>query len=84
MPLYENVFIARQDVSASQVDALTDEFTAIVQKRGGQITKKEYWGLRTLQFRIKKNRNCKVLRTLSWKHECPAHDQSPRRKAAQR
>jgi len=56
MPLYENVFIARQDVSASQVDALADEFTAIVQERGGQITKKEYWGLRTLQFRIKKNR----------------------------
>lgn len=56
MPLYENVFIARQDVSASQVDSLADEFTAIIQERGGQISKKEYWGLRTLQFRIKKNR----------------------------
>jgi small subunit ribosomal protein S6 len=56
MPLYENVFIARQDVSASQVDTLADEFTAIIQEGGGQITKKEYWGLRNLSFRIKKNR----------------------------
>lgn len=56
MPFYENVFIARQDVSASQVEALTEQFATIVQGLGGQVTKREYWGLRNLAFRIKKNR----------------------------
>jgi len=56
MPLYENVFIARQDATAAQVEALTDTFTAIITEQGGQVTKREYWGLRSLTYRIKKNR----------------------------
>ncbi|HEX6980964.1 MAG TPA: 30S ribosomal protein S6 [Alphaproteobacteria bacterium] len=56
MPFYENVFIARQDISPAQVDALADAFTAIVTERGGRVTKREYWGLRNLAYRIKKNR----------------------------
>jgi small subunit ribosomal protein S6 len=56
MPFYENVFIARQDISATQVEALADTFTALVAEQGGQVTKREYWGLRNLTYRIKKNR----------------------------
>ncbi len=56
MPLYENVFIARQDISASQVDTLADQYAAMIKEHGGEVTKKEYWGLRNLTFRIKKNR----------------------------
>jgi small subunit ribosomal protein S6 len=56
MPLYENVFIARQDISATQVDNLADQYAALIKEHGGEITKKEYWGLRNLAFRIKKNR----------------------------
>ncbi|HZB90828.1 MAG TPA: 30S ribosomal protein S6 [Stellaceae bacterium] len=56
MPLYENVFIARQDISAAQVEALADGFTTLVGEQGGQVTKREYWGLRNIAYRIKKNR----------------------------
>jgi small subunit ribosomal protein S6 len=56
MPLYENIFIARQDISAAQVEALADTFTTLVTENGGQVTKREYWGLRNLSYRIKKNR----------------------------
>ncbi len=56
MRLYESVFIARQDVSASHVDGLTKDFTAIIENGGGKIHKHEYWGLRSLAYRIKKNR----------------------------
>ena len=56
MPFYENVFISRQDISATQVEALTEQFATIVKDHGGEVTKREYWGLRTLAFRIKKNR----------------------------
>ena len=56
MPLYENVFIARQDISATQVDSLADQYAALIKEHGGEVTKKEYWGLRNLAFRIKKNR----------------------------
>ncbi len=56
MPLYEHVFIARQDIQTSQVDALTDEFKKIIEDAGGQIPKQEYWGLRALTYKIKKNR----------------------------
>jgi small subunit ribosomal protein S6 len=56
MPFYENVFIARQDVSSAQVEALADTFAALVAEQGGQVTKREYWGLRNLSYRIKKNR----------------------------
>ncbi len=56
MPFYESVYIARPDISASQVEALTQQFTETVEAKGGKVTKNEYWGLRTLAYRIKKNR----------------------------
>src|SRR5262245_19191380 len=56
MPLYENVFIARQDVSGAQVDALADSFTQLVADNGGEVRKREYWGLRNLAYRMRKNR----------------------------
>ncbi|MGQ0663207.1 MAG: 30S ribosomal protein S6 [Pseudomonadota bacterium] len=56
MAFYESVFIARQDVSAIQVDSLADAFTAILKERGGNVTKRENWGLRNLAFRMRKNR----------------------------
>src|SRR5437879_9984927 len=56
MALYETVFIARQDISATQVEALTDTFAAVIAEGNGEVKKREYWGLRTLAFRIKKNR----------------------------
>ena len=56
MPLYENVFIARQDISGTQVDALTEAFTQLIGEQGGEVKKQEYWGLRNLAYRMKKNR----------------------------
>lgn len=56
MALYENVFIARQDVPATQVETLTNQFSELITAQGGTVAKKEYWGLRSLTFRIKKNR----------------------------
>ncbi len=56
MPYYESVFIARQDISGTQADSLAESFSSIIQENGGQVTKKENWGLRNLQYRIKKNR----------------------------
>jgi small subunit ribosomal protein S6 len=56
MPLYEHVFLARQDISAQQVDTLLQDFRTILAERGGSVAKTEYWGLKSLAFRIKKNR----------------------------
>ena len=56
MPFYESVFIARQDVSTSQVDGLTDTFEKTIKDLGGSVTKKESWGLRPMAYRVKKNR----------------------------
>jgi small subunit ribosomal protein S6 len=56
MPLYETVFIARQDISGPQVDTLGDQFAGIVAEQGGEVKKRENWGLRNLAFRMKKNR----------------------------
>jgi small subunit ribosomal protein S6 len=56
MPLYENVFIARQDISGAQVDTLADTFTQLVADNGGEVKKREYWGLRNLAYRMRKNR----------------------------
>jgi small subunit ribosomal protein S6 len=53
---YENVFIARQDISVAQVEELTDTFTKVINDNDGKIVKTENWGLRTLAYRIKKNR----------------------------
>ena len=56
MALYEHVFLARQDVSQTQVEALTKEFTQIIEEGQGKVAKTEYWGLKSLTFKIKKNR----------------------------
>jgi len=56
MSLYETVFIARQDITTGQVDALIEQFTEILAQNQGKIVSKEYWGLKTLAYRIKKNR----------------------------
>lgn len=56
MPFYETVFIARQDLSQTQVDALTESYCKIIKDGGGKIHKTENWGLRTLAYRINKNR----------------------------
>lgn len=56
MSLYENIFIARQDISTAQVEALTETFANLVAENGGKVEKREYWGLRNLAYRIKKNR----------------------------
>ena len=56
MSLYENVFIARQDISGAQVDALADAFTQLLADNDGEVKKREYWGLRNLSYRMRKNR----------------------------
>jgi len=56
MPLYEHVFLARQDVSNAQVEALTKEYTGLIEEGGGKVTKSEYWGLKSLAYKIKKSR----------------------------
>ena len=56
MSFYENIFIARQDLSQSQAEALAQKFAETLQSKGGKVTKTEYWGLRSLAYRIKKNR----------------------------
>ena len=56
MPLYESVYIARPDISATQVETLTADMTKILVDNGGKVTKDEYWGLKSLAYRIKKNR----------------------------
>ena len=56
MALYEHLLIARQDISAQAVDALATHLKTIVEGEGGKVEKQEYWGLRSLAYRIKKNR----------------------------
>ncbi len=56
MPLYECVFIARSDATPQQVEALGEQMAEIIAQGGGKVTKREYWGLRSLAYRIKKNR----------------------------
>jgi small subunit ribosomal protein S6 len=56
MPLYECVLIARNDVTQAQVDAIADQVAANLETDGGTVQKREYWGLRGLAYRIKKNR----------------------------
>jgi small subunit ribosomal protein S6 len=56
MALYEHMLIARQDISAQQVDALATHLKTIIENEGGKVEKQEYWGLRSLAYRIKKNR----------------------------
>ncbi|MGE4371372.1 MAG: 30S ribosomal protein S6 [Xanthobacter sp.] len=56
MALYEHVFLARQDVSAQQVEELTARFKGIIEANGGSVGKTEYWGVKSLTYRINKNR----------------------------
>ena len=56
MALYEHVVISRQDISPQQAEALNDQIKALIEEGGGSVAKIEYWGLRNLTYRIKKNR----------------------------
>jgi small subunit ribosomal protein S6 len=56
MPLYESVFIARQDLTPAQVETLSGTVAELITKEGGKVTKTEQWGLKTLAYRIKKNK----------------------------
>jgi small subunit ribosomal protein S6 len=56
MPLYESVYIIRQEVSSNDVDKLTDNFINLLKENGGELVKQEYWGLRNLAYEIRNNR----------------------------
>lgn len=56
MPLYEHVFLARQDLSQAQVDALAATATEIIEQNEGKVTKTETWGLKNLAYKIERNR----------------------------
>ena len=56
MPLYEHVWLARQDVSAQQVEELTAQLKGVIEGLGGSIAKNEYWGVKSLSYRLRKNR----------------------------
>src|SRR5215475_3394258 len=56
MPLYEHVYLARQDLSAQQVEELSAQYKGVVEQMGGTVSKTEYWGVKSLTFRMHKNR----------------------------
>ncbi|MEH0072734.1 30S ribosomal protein S6 [Pannonibacter sp. Pt2-lr] len=56
MPLYEHVFLARQDISTQQVEQLVEQYKGLIEANGGKVGKIENWGLRALAYRVKKNR----------------------------
>lgn len=56
MPLYESTFVARQDLSRQDVNKLAEQYTGIIEQGGGKVVKNEYWGLRSLAYRIRKAR----------------------------
>jgi small subunit ribosomal protein S6 len=56
MPLYEHVYLARQDLSQQQVEELTAQYKGVVEQMGGKVAKVEYWGVKSLTYRIRKNR----------------------------
>jgi len=56
MPLYEHVFLARQDISGQQVDQLIEQYKAVLEGLGGSVGRVENWGLKNLSYRVKKNR----------------------------
>lgn len=56
MPLYEHIYLARPDVSAQAVEALTEQFKGVIEAGGGSVGKIEYWGVKSLAYRVKKNR----------------------------
>jgi len=56
MPLYEHVFLTRQDASAQQVEDLTSQFKGVIEQLGGKVAKVEQWGVKSLSYRLRKNR----------------------------
>lgn len=56
MPLYEHVFIARQDLSNAQAESLIEHFSTVLADNGGKVIDSEYWGLKTMAYKINKNR----------------------------
>ncbi len=56
MPLYEHIFLARQDLAQAQVDAIAENATKIITDNGGKVVKTETWGLKSLAYKIQKNR----------------------------
>ena len=56
MPLYEHVFLTRQDASAQQVEELTAQFKGVIEQMGGKVAKVEQWGVKSLSYRLQKNR----------------------------
>ncbi|AHD00879.1 30S ribosomal protein S6 [Leisingera methylohalidivorans] len=56
MPLYEHVMIARQDLSNSQAEGLIEHFGAVLSDNGGKLVEQEYWGVKTMAYKINKNR----------------------------
>src|SRR4051794_38325904 len=56
MALYEHIFLARQDVTAQLVETMTEQFKGIIEANSGKVAKVEYWGVKSLAYRIKKNR----------------------------
>jgi len=72
MPLYEHVFLARQDLAQAQVDALAENATKIITDNGGKVVKTETWGLRSIAYRIAKNRKAHYV---ALDLDAPANDQ---------
>ena len=56
MPLYEHVFLARQDLGPQQVEEFTNQYKSVLEGMGGKVEKIEYWGVKSLSYRIRKNR----------------------------
>jgi small subunit ribosomal protein S6 len=56
MPLYEHVFISRQDLSNAQAESLIEHFSAVLADNGGKVLSNEYWGVKTMAYKINKNR----------------------------
>ena len=56
MPLYEHVFISRQDLSNAQAEGLIEHFSTVLADNGGQVVDQEYWGVKTMAYKINKNR----------------------------
>jgi small subunit ribosomal protein S6 len=56
MPFYEHVYLARQDLSAQQVEELSAQYKGLIEQMGGTVAKTEYWGVKSLTFRMRKNR----------------------------
>ena len=73
MALYEHVFLARQDVSGQRVDELVDHYRGVIEANGGSLGKTEYWGLKSLAYRIEKNRKAHyTLMNIDAPHEAVA------------